>query len=79
MFNIFRIIYFFVYLLTPFFKGLSPSAPKKLKFFPGLIFVDESSVIKDENTSESIQEIKEIMQESGFPYHMVKLEEVRNL
>uniref|UniRef100_H2Z0P9 Cytoplasmic tRNA 2-thiolation protein 2 n=1 Tax=Ciona savignyi TaxID=51511 RepID=H2Z0P9_CIOSA len=62
-------------LLNLIVKGLDPNAVKKLKFSPGLIFVDDSSLYAD-NCNEKIQEIEEIMKQTGFPYHVVKLEEV---
>jgi len=57
-------------------QGLNPDAPRKLKFIPGIIFVDESSLMPDKNFENSIQEVKEILNQSSFPHHIVKLEEV---
>uniref|UniRef100_F6Q4L9 Cytoplasmic tRNA 2-thiolation protein 2 n=1 Tax=Ciona intestinalis TaxID=7719 RepID=F6Q4L9_CIOIN len=56
-------------------KGLDPATVKKLKFTPGLIFVDER-ILYPSDDYEKVKEIEEIMRNTGFPYHIVKLEEV---
>ena len=57
-------------------QGLEPNAARRLKFIPGIIFVDESCVMPEENLDALNQEIKAIMKETGFPYFTVKLEDV---
>ncbi|XP_029464489.1 cytoplasmic tRNA 2-thiolation protein 2 isoform X2 [Rhinatrema bivittatum] len=62
-------------------EGLSREAPKKLRFVPGLVYVDEGAV-RGQNLKErekTITEMELILKRSGFPYHIVCLEEVFNL
>ena len=60
-------------------QGLDPSAPRRLKFTAGIIHVDEKCVMPSNESRNYLQEIEEEMKSSDFPYHIVKLEEVRIL
>lgn len=56
-------------------SGLSVGAIRKLKFEPGVIFIDETALM--ENDQEFlVKEVKTIMASTGFLYHVVKLEDV---
>lgn len=55
---------------------MSPNAFKKLKFHPGIIFVDETAILKGDGFTAKLSMIQEIMNKSGLPHHTVKLEEV---
>lgn len=55
---------------------LSPNTFKRLKFHPGAIFVDETSVIPVEDHEIKINQVETILKKSGLPYTIIKLEEV---
>lgn len=62
-------------------EGLSQDAHKKLRFVPGIIYVDEGGAIgrSQEQRHSTNMELEPIFRATGFPYHMVPLEEVFNL
>uniref|UniRef100_A0A670ITY0 Cytoplasmic tRNA 2-thiolation protein 2 n=1 Tax=Podarcis muralis TaxID=64176 RepID=A0A670ITY0_PODMU len=62
-------------------EGLSREAAKKLRFKPGIIYVDEGAVCgQSPGRREEIRsEVEMILQATGFPYHLVCLEEVFDL
>uniref|UniRef100_A0ABM5EUI0 Cytoplasmic tRNA 2-thiolation protein 2 n=1 Tax=Pogona vitticeps TaxID=103695 RepID=A0ABM5EUI0_9SAUR len=62
-------------------KGLSQRAAKKLRFKPGIIYVDEGAVCGQSlSQREEIRtEVETILQATGFLYHVVSLEEVFSL
>nr|CAB3234558.1 cytoplasmic tRNA 2-thiolation protein 2-like [Phallusia mammillata] len=57
-------------------EGSSPNAVRKLKFQTGVIFIDERSVVSDNNSDHYVEEIKQILSSCGFPHYIVKLEDV---
>uniref|UniRef100_A0A8D0GQK7 Cytoplasmic tRNA 2-thiolation protein 2 n=1 Tax=Sphenodon punctatus TaxID=8508 RepID=A0A8D0GQK7_SPHPU len=62
-------------------EGLSRDAAKKLRFVPGIIYVDEGAVCgrsRDER-EEKLAQVESIPRALGFPYHLVRLEEVFEL
>ncbi|CAK8692592.1 unnamed protein product [Clavelina lepadiformis] len=61
-------------------EGLSNNAARKLKFKAGIIFVDESSIYPHiDGMNNKLEEVRDLMIDSGFPYHVIKLEEVLNV
>ncbi|XP_062997361.1 cytoplasmic tRNA 2-thiolation protein 2 [Elgaria multicarinata webbii] len=62
-------------------EGLSREAAKKLRFVPGIIFIDEGAVCgqSPDKRKEIRGQVEAILQATGFPYHLVCLEEVFDL
>ncbi|XP_054856119.1 cytoplasmic tRNA 2-thiolation protein 2 isoform X2 [Eublepharis macularius] len=62
-------------------EGLSREAAKKLRFKPGILFVDEGGVCGQglEKRGEVRSQLERILRATGFPYHLVNLEEVFGL
>ncbi|KAH0619686.1 hypothetical protein JD844_000597 [Phrynosoma platyrhinos] len=62
-------------------EGLSQEAAKKLRFKPGIIFIDEGAVCGQSlATREEVRnQVEAILQGTGFPYHLLCLEEVFDL
>ncbi|XP_042558138.1 cytoplasmic tRNA 2-thiolation protein 2 [Dipodomys spectabilis] len=62
-------------------EGLSQDSAKRLRFVPGVIFVDEGAVCgqSPEGRAETLAEVQRILQSVGFPWHVVALEEVFSL
>ncbi|XP_048371161.1 cytoplasmic tRNA 2-thiolation protein 2 isoform X2 [Sphaerodactylus townsendi] len=62
-------------------EGLSQEAAKKLRFKPGIIFVDEGAVCGQdlEKRGEVHRQVELILRATGFPFHLVHLEEVFDL
>ncbi|KAL1785017.1 cytoplasmic tRNA 2-thiolation protein 2 [Sigmodon hispidus] len=62
-------------------EGLSQDSAKRLRFVPGIIYVDEGAAcgqsLKDR--VKTLAEVKLILQKTGFPWHVVALEEVFSL
>ncbi|ERE77828.1 cytoplasmic tRNA 2-thiolation protein 2 [Cricetulus griseus] len=62
-------------------EGLSQGSAKRLRFVPGVIYVDEGAAcgqsLKDRE--KTLAEVKLILQNTGFPWHVVALEEVFSL
>ncbi|XP_015861402.1 cytoplasmic tRNA 2-thiolation protein 2 isoform X2 [Peromyscus maniculatus bairdii] len=62
-------------------EGLSQDSAKRLRFVPGVIYVDEGAAcgqsLKDRG--KTLAEVKLILQNTGFPWHVVTLEEVFSL
>lgn len=63
-------------LLHVMLQSLSPTAFKRLKFTPGVIFIDESVVLPDDNYECQIADVKKLLEETCLPFHIVRLEEV---
>uniref|UniRef100_A0A8C5R0G6 Cytoplasmic tRNA 2-thiolation protein 2 n=1 Tax=Leptobrachium leishanense TaxID=445787 RepID=A0A8C5R0G6_9ANUR len=59
-------------------EGLSRDAPKKLRFVPGIVFVDEGAVCGQslEEREVTLSKVQSVLQGTGFPFHIVRLEEV---
>ncbi|KAM7146630.1 cytoplasmic tRNA 2-thiolation protein 2 isoform 1-T1 [Macrochelys suwanniensis] len=62
-------------------EGLSRETAKKLRFIPGIIYVDEGAVCGQSlaEREETLLQMETILQASGFPYHLAHLEEVFDL
>ncbi|KAG7512739.1 cytoplasmic tRNA 2-thiolation protein 2 [Solea senegalensis] len=59
-------------------EGLSQNAHKKLRFLPGIVFIDESGVLGQslEERQKTVSELQAVFRATGFPFHMVPLEQV---
>ncbi|XP_003735400.2 cytoplasmic tRNA 2-thiolation protein 2 isoform X2 [Callithrix jacchus] len=62
-------------------EGLSQDSAKRLRFVPGVIFIDEGAACgrSPEERAKTLAEVKPILQAIGFPWHVVALEEVFSL
>ncbi|XP_026988805.1 cytoplasmic tRNA 2-thiolation protein 2 [Tachysurus fulvidraco] len=62
-------------------EGLSRDAPKKLRFMPGIIYIDESGVCGQnaEEREKAVVQLESIFRKTGFPYYIVPLEQVFTL
>ncbi|XP_015223492.2 cytoplasmic tRNA 2-thiolation protein 2 isoform X2 [Lepisosteus oculatus] len=62
-------------------EGLSREAPKKLRFIPGIVYIDEGSACGQslEERAGRIAQMESIFQATGFPFYVVHLEEVFRL
>lgn len=62
-------------------KGLSVNAHKKLRFTPGIVFIDEGALtgrsLGDRNKTNC--ELKALFESTGFPFHIIPLEQVLEL
>ncbi|EDL11687.1 RIKEN cDNA 2310061F22 [Mus musculus] len=59
-------------------EGLSQDSAKRLRFVPGVIYVDEGAACGQslEDRQKTVAEVKRILENTGFPWHVVALEEV---
>ncbi|XP_067905341.1 cytoplasmic tRNA 2-thiolation protein 2 isoform X2 [Heterodontus francisci] len=62
-------------------EGLCREAAKKLRFSPGIVHIDEGAVCGRslEERRATLSQLEGMFQASGFPYHIVYLEEVFRL
>ncbi|XP_072527107.1 cytoplasmic tRNA 2-thiolation protein 2 isoform X2 [Salminus brasiliensis] len=62
-------------------EGLSREAPKKLRFVPGIIYIDEGGVCGQtaEQREKTTTQLETIFKKTGFPYYMASLEQVFGL
>ncbi|XP_036202159.1 cytoplasmic tRNA 2-thiolation protein 2 isoform X2 [Myotis myotis] len=62
-------------------EGLSRDSAKRLRFVPGVVYVDEGAACgqSPEDRAKTLAEMKLILQTVGFPWHIVALEEVFGL
>nr|XP_014430417.1 cytoplasmic tRNA 2-thiolation protein 2 [Pelodiscus sinensis] len=62
-------------------EGLRRETAKKLRFVPGIIYVDEGAVCGQSpaEREETLLQMEAILRASGFPYHLARLEEVFDL
>lgn len=62
-------------------EGLSRDSAKRLRFVPGVVYVDEGAACgqSPEDRAKTLAEMKLILQTVGFPWHIVALEEVFSL
>ncbi|XP_051025227.1 cytoplasmic tRNA 2-thiolation protein 2 isoform X2 [Acomys russatus] len=62
-------------------EGLSQDSAKRLRFVPGVIYVDEGAACGQslQDRAKTLAEVKLILQKTGFPWHVVALEEVFGL
>ncbi|MBZ3872162.1 Cytoplasmic tRNA 2-thiolation protein 2 [Sciurus carolinensis] len=68
-------------LIFPGEKGLSQDSAKRLRFVPGVVYVDEGAACgrSPEDRAKTLAEVKAVLQNVGFPWHAVALEEVFGL
>ncbi|XP_032245717.1 cytoplasmic tRNA 2-thiolation protein 2 isoform X1 [Phoca vitulina] len=59
-------------------EGLSRDSAKRLRFVPGVVYVDEGAACGQsrEDRAKTLSDVKLILQTLGFPWHVVTLEEV---
>ncbi|NXL72026.1 CTU2 protein, partial [Leptocoma aspasia] len=62
-------------------EGLSREAAKRLRFVPGLVYVEEGAVRRQspEQREQTLAQMETLLQATGFPYHLVHLEEALEL
>lgn len=62
-------------------EGLSDTAVKKLRFEPGIAFIDEGEVLKQsgEERAYYIEQIQGVANRTKFPFHLSKLEDIFSL
>ncbi|XP_070617909.1 cytoplasmic tRNA 2-thiolation protein 2 isoform X2 [Erythrolamprus reginae] len=62
-------------------EGLNREAAKKLRFKPGIIYIDEGAACGRslDERAETCRQVEAILRATGFPYHLVSLEEVFDL
>lgn len=62
-------------------EGLSVNAHKKLRFTPGIVFIDDGAVtgrsLKERNKTNS--DLKVLFESTGFPFYIIPLEQVLEL
>uniref|UniRef100_A0A8C5T0N8 Cytoplasmic tRNA 2-thiolation protein 2 n=1 Tax=Malurus cyaneus samueli TaxID=2593467 RepID=A0A8C5T0N8_9PASS len=59
-------------------EGLSREAAKRLRFVPSLVYIEEGAVCgqSPEQREQTLAQMETLLQATGFPYHLVHLEEV---
>uniref|UniRef100_A0A674NB42 Cytoplasmic tRNA 2-thiolation protein 2 n=1 Tax=Takifugu rubripes TaxID=31033 RepID=A0A674NB42_TAKRU len=59
-------------------QGLSQNAHKKLRFVPGIVFIDEGGAVGQsvEERRKTVAELQTVFKATGFPFHIVPLEQV---
>ncbi|XP_041866781.1 cytoplasmic tRNA 2-thiolation protein 2 [Melanotaenia boesemani] len=62
-------------------EGLSQDAHKKLRFLPGIVYIDEGGAVgrSMETRQRTVSELQSIFRATGFPFHIVPLEQVLDL
>ncbi|KAJ8247332.1 hypothetical protein GJAV_G00245090 [Gymnothorax javanicus] len=62
-------------------EGLSRDAAKKLRFIPGIIYVDEGGACGRslEERERSVAQLESVFRAAGYPFHIVCLEQVFDL
>ncbi|XP_026575544.1 cytoplasmic tRNA 2-thiolation protein 2 [Pseudonaja textilis] len=62
-------------------EGLNREAAKKLRFRPGIIYIDEGAVCGRslDEREKTCGQVEAVLRATGFPYHLVFLEEVFDL
>ncbi|NXH98361.1 CTU2 protein, partial [Pachycephala philippinensis] len=62
-------------------EGLSREAAKRLRFVPGLVYVEEGAVRgqSPEQREQTLAQMETLLQATGFPYHLIHLEEALEL
>ncbi|KAM6177156.1 cytoplasmic tRNA 2-thiolation protein 2 isoform 2-T2 [Erethizon dorsatum] len=63
------------------FEGLSQHSAKRLRFVPGVIYVDEGAACgqSPKDRAKTLAEVKQVLHTISFPWHVVSLEEVFSL
>lgn len=62
-------------------EGLSQKAHKKLRFFPGIVYIDEGGAVgqSTEERQRTVSELEVVFKATGFPFHILPLEQVLDL
>ncbi|NWY65735.1 CTU2 protein, partial [Erithacus rubecula] len=62
-------------------EGLSREAAKRLRFVPSLVYVEEGAVRRQspEQREQTLAQMETLLQATGFPYHLIHLEEALEL
>ena len=62
-------------------EGLSPRAPRKLRFEPGIVFIDEGEIVSSSKGErpQTLQQIRETTSKMEFPFHKLCIEDVFDL
>ncbi|XP_038593759.1 cytoplasmic tRNA 2-thiolation protein 2 [Micropterus salmoides] len=62
-------------------EGLSQNAHKKLRFVPGIVYIDEGGAVGQsvEERRRVVAELQAVLKATGFPFHIVPLEQVLDL
>nr|XP_036849771.1 cytoplasmic tRNA 2-thiolation protein 2 isoform X2 [Manis javanica] len=62
-------------------EGLSRDSAKRLRFVPGVVYVDEGAACGQsrEDRAKTLAEVELVLQTTGLPWHVVALEEVFSL
>ncbi|XP_040906523.1 cytoplasmic tRNA 2-thiolation protein 2 [Toxotes jaculatrix] len=62
-------------------EGLSQNAHKKLRFSPGIVYIDEGGAVglSVEERRRTVAELRAVFKATGFPFHIVPLEQVLDL
>ncbi|XP_061601325.1 cytoplasmic tRNA 2-thiolation protein 2 [Cololabis saira] len=62
-------------------EGLSQTAHKKLRFCPGIVYIDEGGAVgqSQEDRRRTVAELQAVFRDTGFPFHTVPLEQVLDL
>ncbi|XP_053188475.1 cytoplasmic tRNA 2-thiolation protein 2 isoform X2 [Scomber japonicus] len=62
-------------------EGLSQNAHKKLRFIPGIVYIDEGGAVGQsvEERRRTMSELLNVFKTTGFPFHIVPLEQVLHL
>lgn len=62
-------------------EGLSQKAHKKLRFLPGIVYIDEGGAVGQsvEERQRVVSELQAVFKATGFPFHILPLEQVVDL
>uniref|UniRef100_A0A8C3Q951 Cytoplasmic tRNA 2-thiolation protein 2 n=1 Tax=Geospiza parvula TaxID=87175 RepID=A0A8C3Q951_GEOPR len=62
-------------------EGLSREAAKRLRFIPSLVYVEEGAVRRQspEQRQQTLAQMETLLRATGFPYHLIHLEEALEL
>ncbi|XP_041803404.1 cytoplasmic tRNA 2-thiolation protein 2 [Chelmon rostratus] len=62
-------------------EGLSQNAHKKLRFLPGIVYIDEGAAAGQsvDERQRTVAELQAVFRATGFPFHIVPLEQVLHL
>ncbi|XP_066860319.1 cytoplasmic tRNA 2-thiolation protein 2 isoform X2 [Anser cygnoides] len=62
-------------------EGLSRETAKRLRFVPGLVYIDEGAVCgqSPEQREQNLAQMEALLQETGFPYYLASLEQALEL
>ncbi|XP_071401442.1 cytoplasmic tRNA 2-thiolation protein 2 [Centroberyx affinis] len=62
-------------------EGLSQSAHKKLRFIPGIVYIDEGGAVGQsmEERQRTVADLQSVFKATGFPFHITSLEQVLHL